>query len=238
MHILKYCCQKRKKRFLFSKKIKIGISFILIGIILLLIIADGIVRSVISDYPMNVSAGIITKMMDNAMDDALINTNISPKAVDKVIYDSNGKVISVETDTTQLIKIKTEFTNTFYSLLKEYGNIIKVSVPIGTLIGHEYTIGRGPKISFNLQFTCTVNTELKSVFTDAGVNNTLHTMELQVTNHIYVIIPWGHNSKTVSTKYIVSETVIVGDVPEAFTNINGADDEITDDIVDHGAKLD
>ena len=52
-----------------------------------------------------------------------------------------------------------------------------------------------------------------------------------------MIIPWGDNTQTVSTKYIVSETVIVGDVPEAFTNINGADDEITDDIVDHGAKI-
>ncbi|MBO5106735.1 MAG: sporulation protein YunB [Clostridia bacterium] len=209
----------------------------LLGVLLLLIVADGIVRSIISDYPMNISSGIITKMMDKAMDEALLNSDISPSKIDNVIYDKNGKALSIETDTTKLIKVKTEFTKTFTSLLREHGNIVKISVPIGTLIGHEYTIGRGPKISFNLQFTCTVNAELKSNFSDAGVNNTLHTMELQVTNHIYVIIPWGHNSKTVSTKYILSETVIVGDVPEAFTNINGADDEITDDIVDHGAKI-
>ncbi len=209
----------------------------LLGVFLLLIFADGVVRSVISDYPMNISSGIITKMMDKAMDTVLADANISPSTVDNVIYDKNGKVLSIETDTTKLIKIKTEFTKVFASLLNEHGNTVKISVPIGTLIGHEYTIGRGPKITFDLQFTCTVNAELKSLFTDAGVNNTLHTMELWVTNHIYVIIPWGHNSKTVSTKYIVSETVIVGDVPEAFTNINGANDEITDDIVDHGAKI-
>lgn len=219
------------------KKIKIGLTFLLVGILMLLILADGVVRSVISDYPMNVSAGIITKMMDKAMDTALSDTNISPSTVDNVVYDKNGKILSIETDTTKLIKVKTEFTKAFTSLMNEQGSIVKISVPLGTLIGHEYTIGRGPKISFNLQFNCTVNAELKSKFSDAGVNNTLHTMELQVTNYIYVIIPWGHNSQTVNTKYIISETVIVGDVPEAFTNINGADDEITDDIVDHGAKL-
>ena len=237
MHILKYCCQKNKKRFCVPKKLKIGLTFLFVGILLLLILADGVVRSVISDYPMNVSAGIITKMMDKAMDTALSDASISPNTVDNVIYDENGKILSIETDTTKLIKVKTEFTKAFTSLLNKQGNIIKISVPLGTLLGHEYTIGRGPKISFNLQFSCTVNAELKSNFSDAGVNNTLHTMELQVTNHIYVIIPWGHYSQTVSTKYIVSETVIVGAVPEAFTNINGADDEITDDIVDHGAKL-
>ena len=237
MHILKYCCQKTKKRFSVPKKFKIGITLLLLGALLLLIVADGIVRKVISDYPMNVSAGIITKMMDNAMDEALSTSNVSPTEVDKVIYDKNGKALSIETDSTKLIKVKTEFTKVFSSMLSKHGNIVKVSVPIGTLIGHEYTIGRGPKITFNLQFTCTVNTELKSSFSDAGVNNTLHTMELIVTTNIYVIIPWGDNTQTVSTKYIVSETVIVGDVPEAFTNINGADDEITDDIVDHGAKI-
>lgn len=234
---MKYCCQKTKKRFFVPKKFKIGLTFLLLGILLLLIIADGVIRSVISNYPMNISTGIITKMMDTAMNTTLSDANISPSAVDNVIYDKNGKILSIETDTTKLIKIKTEFTKAFNSLLKEHGNIVEICVPIGTLIGHEYTIGRGPKVSFKLQFACTVNTELKSYFSDAGVNNTLHTMELQVTNHIYVIIPWGHNSQTVSTKYIVSETVIVGDVPEAFTNINGADDEITDDIVDHGAKI-
>lgn len=209
----------------------------LLGITLLLFFVDGVVRSVISDYPMTVSSGVITKMMDAAMDEVLASTDALSSSIDNVKYDENGKPLTVEANSADMIKIKTQFTSVFSSMLKKHGNIIKVSVPIGTLIGHEYTIGRGPKISFNLQFSCTVNTELKSSFLDAGVNNTLHTTALFVTNDIYIIIPWGHSSKSVCTKYIISETVIVGDVPDAFTNIHGADEEITDDIIDHGAKL-
>lgn len=209
----------------------------LLGITLLLFFVDGVVRAVISDYPMTVSSGVITKMMDAAMDEVLASTDTLSSSIDKVNYDVNGKPLTVEANSADMIKIKTQFTSVFSSMLKKHGNIIKVSVPIGTLIGHEYTIGRGPKISFNLQFSCTVNTELKSSFFDAGVNNTLHTTALFVTNDIYIIIPWGHSSKSVCTKYIISETVIVGDVPDAFTNIHGADEEITDDIIDHGAKL-
>ncbi|MBQ9919330.1 MAG: sporulation protein YunB [Clostridia bacterium] len=234
---MKYCCQNTKKRFKISKKFKTGILFLLLGITLLLFFVDGVVRSVISDYPMTVSSGVITKMMDAAMDEVLASTDALSSSIDKVNYDVNGKPLTVEANSADMIKIKTQFTSVFSSMLKKHGNIIKVSVPIGTLIGHEYTIGRGPKISFNLQFSCTVNTELKSSFFDAGVNNTLHTTALFVTNDIYIIIPWGHSSKSVCTKYIISETVIVGDVPDAFTNIHGADEEITDDIIDHGAKL-
>ena len=234
---MKYCCQNTKKRFKISKKFKTGILFLLLGITLLLFFVDGVVRAVISDYPMTVSSGVITKMMDAAMDEVLASTDALSSSIDKVNYDANGKPLTVEANSANMIKIKTQFTSVFSSMLKKHGNIIKVSVPIGTLIGHEYTIGRGPKISFNLQFSCTVNTELKSSFFDAGVNNTLHTTALFVTNDIYIIIPWGHSSKSVCTKYIISETVIVGDVPDAFTNIHGADEEITDDIIDHGAKL-
>lgn len=237
MHILKYCCQKTKHRRIKTQKLKCGIIFLLIGVLALLILVDGFVREIIKGYPMNVSSGVITKIMDEAMGEALLTSAINPNEIDKVVYGVNGKISSIETNTSELIKAKTEFSKIFLEKIKKYGNNIKISVPIGTLIGNEYTLGRGPKITFNLQFTCTLGTELKSLFIDAGVNNTLHTMELYATANVYILIPWGYNSKTISTKYILAETAIVGDVPEAFTNIHGADDEITDDIVDHGAEI-
>lgn len=237
MHILKYCCHKKKRHFKNPKKAKLGFTLLLSGFLVLLILADGIVRDVIKGYPMSVSAAVINEIMDSSMDDVLSEFSVDPNNIDKVVYDKNGKVLSIETDTKELIKVKTEFMKAFRSRIKKYGNKIKVSVPIGTLIGNEYTLGRGPEISFNLQFNCTVSTELKSKFVNAGVNNTLHTLELHTTANIYVLIPWGYNNKTINTKYILAETAIVGDVPEAFTNINGADDEITDDIVDHGAEI-
>lgn len=237
MHILKYCCNKRTKNSLKFKKIKKGFAFLLCGFFILFFVTDGIIREVISGYPMTVSAGVISEIMDKAMNDVLSNKDIHTNLVDEVVYGENGNVLSIESNSAELLKTKTEFTKAFLSRIKNYGDCIKISVPLGTLIGNEYTVGRGPRVSFNLQFNCSLSTELKSKFIDAGVNNTLHTIELCVTANIYIIIPWGHNSKTVSTKYILSETAIVGNVPDAFTNIHGADDEITDDIVDHGAEL-
>lgn len=237
MHILKYYCHKEKKSLKNPKKFKFGLTLLLSGFLMFLILADGIIRDIMSGYPMSVSNGIINEIMDKAMDDVLTKCSVDPNTIDKVVYDKNGNVLSVETNTKELIKVKTEFMKTFRSEMQKHGNNIKISVPIGTLIGNEYTIGRGPKITFNLQFDCIISTELKSTFIDAGVNNTLHTLELYVTANIYVIIPWGHNSKTINTKYILAETAIVGDVPDAFTNISGADSQITDDIVDHGAEI-
>lgn len=230
---MKYCCIKRK----ITSKIKIGISFLLCGVLMLIIFTDGIVRKLISEYPITVASGFVNEIMDLAMNRVLEENEISPKEIDNVTYNKDGEALYIESNTTLLSKVKTQFSKEFADIVKEKGNFISVNVPLGTLIGNEYTLGRGPKISFKIQYSCTLNTTLKNSFISAGVNNTLHTVELNVTNKIHMVIPWGHRNTTVSTNYIVAETVIVGKTPEAFTNIYGANDEITDDVIDHGAEL-
>ena len=39
------------------------------------------------------------------------------------------------------------------------------------------------------------------------------------------------------TSFLVAETVITGVVPDAFTSVIGANDEIVEDIFDHGATI-
>ncbi len=234
---MKYCCTPTKKKFTIKKKAKVGLALILAGVLCLFFLVDNVIRGVISGYPLNVASGIMREIMDEAMDNVLTEAKLEPKLIDKVIYSDTGHVISIETDTTELTKIKTAFTKELGRLLNDYGNVMTVSIPIGTLIGNEYTLGRGPKVSFDLQYSWSVETVLQSTFYEAGINNTVHSIELVVTNHINIIIPWGHSGRDISTKYIVAETVIIGEVPDAFTNIHGASDEITDDVIDFGAKV-
>lgn len=234
---MKFYCTPVKRRKKRIKKRQIGISLILVGTITVLILADTVVRTIIQGYPMSVASGIMTEMMDKAMDNILTEVQLDPSSVDRIQYSESGQVLSIETDTTELNKLKTAFTAELSRLMKDYGDTVTVGVPIGTLIGHEYTLGRGPRIHFDLQYSYSVSTELTSTFYEAGINNTVHSIELTVTNKLFVIIPWGHTTKDITTKYIVAETVIVGAVPEAFTNIYGASDEITDDVIDFGAEV-
>ena len=54
-------------------------------------------------------------------------------------------------------------------------------------------------------------------------------------------MPMSTQTMNVTTKYCVAETVIVGEVPDAYTKINRLDDELSesdiDDIYDFGATL-
>jgi sporulation protein YunB len=235
VHILRYCCTEVKKRKCSPKKISISLSLILVGLLILFIVADGVVRSIIRGYPMSVASGVMLEKMDEAMEKVLSEKKLNPSAIDKVRYGDDGTVLSVETNTSDLNFVKTCFSKELGKILKEYGNIITVSVPIGTLIGNEYTIGRGPDVTFKLKYSYSVKTELNSTYYEAGINNTLHSIELNVTNTVFIVMPWGNNAKNVRTKYILAETVIIGKVPDAYTGVYDGSGEIVDDIFDHQA---
>ena len=53
---------------------------------------------------------------------------------------------------------------------------------------------------------------------------TLHRITLQLTGTVRVVLPGRSYSVTVLTQAPVAENVIVGDVPEAYTNVANTDD--------------
>ena len=99
-----------------------------------------------------------------------------------------------------------------------------VSVPLGTLSGVPLLAGLGPRLSFRFTPVGMVQSSFHSEFRSAGINQTLHRITLQLTGTVRVVLPGRSYSVTVLTQAPVAENVIVGDVPEAYTNVANTDD--------------
>ena len=99
-----------------------------------------------------------------------------------------------------------------------------VSVPLGTLSGVPLLAGLGPRLSFRFTPVGMVQSSFHSEFRPAGINQTLHRITLQLTGTVRVVLPGRSYSVTVLTQAPVAENVIVGDVPEAYTNVANTDD--------------
>ncbi len=99
-----------------------------------------------------------------------------------------------------------------------------VSVPLGTLSGVPMLAGLGPRLSFRFTPVGMVQSSFHSEFRSAGINQTLHRITMELTGTVRVILPGRSCSVTVVTKAPVAENVIVGDVPDAYTNVANTDD--------------
>ena len=114
-----------------------------------------------------------------------------------------------------------------------------MNIPLGTLSGNQFLNNRGPKIRIELDISSAVYSKISSEFISAGINQTLHRITLTISTDIYFIMPWYRSSGGYQTEFILAETIIVGKVPDAYTNvIEYPGSNIAGEIFDYSADVD
>ena len=75
-----------------------------------------------------------------------------------------------------------------------------------------------------------------SVFSDAGINQTLHRIVLEVKTTVSAIIPGYTTSVEISGQFVIAETIIVGEVPDAYTHVISGNSDLIGNINDYNAN--
>lgn len=155
-------------------------------------------------------------------------------------YNSNGGVVSLETNAGKIALLTSEITKSVLSSIGKTSKLI-VAIPLGNLTGGAIFTGKGPDINIKLLLSPKINCRIENEFNESGINQTLHRIVAVVETDVYALVPAKKQNIKVETRYCIAETVIIGDVPDAYTKINRLDDELSesdiDDIYDFGATL-
>ena len=89
----------------------------------------------------------------------------------------------------------------------------------GNFTGNSFLAGHGPEIKVKVIPAGTVNTEFRTEFIAAGINQTRHRVYLGVVSNMRVIAPFATEDIIVENSVTVAETVLIGEVPEFYTNM-------------------
>ena len=149
----------------------------------------------------------------------------------KVEKSEEGEPALVLADTAVMNRFRSELILLISQRLNQTKNA-KISIPLGNLSGMEILSNRGPHIVMDAYPYGEVFVELMSEFSDAGVNQTRHAMTVKVTLNVSLMLP-GHTSygtKVVAT-VPMSETVVVGSVPNSYTNLETQQENLKDDLL-------
>ena len=95
-----------------------------------------------------------------------------------------------------------------------------IKVPVGAFTGIEVLAGFGPKVTFKIIPVGMVTCEFDSSFQSAGINQTVHSIYMDVTATVNVVMPSGNREVSAVTQVLICESVIVGKVPETYLNGN------------------
>ncbi len=169
-----------------------------------------------------------TRAINNAVDQALSMDSISYESLIILEKDSENRVTALKTNTAQINKLKAELTSVITEQISQIDQT-KISIPIGSVIGGELLSGFGPRISITLLPVGYAETDIINTFSDAGINQTIHQILLDVTVTIGIVMPAYTEYATVSTSIILGESVLLGNVPDNYTNV-ATNEELWDKI--------
>lgn len=164
----------------------------------------------------------------NATSD-LINDAVSKQissgniAYDRIVYfekDLNGRITALKTNIGEVNSLKTQTLNTINEEILDTDDF-DIGVPIGSLFVPEFLSGRGPRIPVRILSVRNSDATFESSFVQAGINQTLHQLNMCVLVDVTILVLGRTVSFTVTSQVVVAETIIVGDVPDTYLQAGG-----------------
>ena len=192
------------------------------------------VKPFVFNYAKSEAETIILNSANEAVLNVLEKYDITYSDVSNVSRDGSGNITGIEINIEKVNVLKSSISNEIAKIISANNKYI-LDIPLGTLLGNEYTTGYGPKIKFKMQLTETAILDFKSSFEAAGINNVLHQIIIQIDVNASVLMMGCSDSFSVSTTALAAQTVIVGQVPDSFTNvIEQQNSDLADEIFNFG----
>lgn len=161
-----------------------------------------------------------------AMNEAIAETLASDEGGPLVrVHAESGRVYLLETDSARLNRLGADCALAAQEKIRAIGEQ-GIAVPLGTALNSTLLNGLGPMIRIRFTPTGSVQAACESGFAGAGINQTLHRITLRLCATVRIMLPGGAQTVTVTTEAPVSESVIVGDVPETFADVSEASDAL------------
>lgn len=168
-------------------------------------------------------ANATSDLINDAIDAQMENGNIQ---YDRIVYfekDLNGRITALKTNMSEVNRLKTAILNLINDEILAI-DTSQIHIPLGSLVLPELFSGKGPGIPVRILSIRNSEASFHSAFSEAGINQTLQQLTMQIQVDIAVLVLGQTKNFTVSSHVVVAETIIVGQVPEMFFQTGGTNE--------------
>ena len=137
--------------------------------------------------------------------------------------DAEGRVTMLRADTMRMNELAAKTALMAEDELNSVENQF-VRIPLGAALGVKSLSGFGPKMSMQILPVGAVHASFDTEFESAGINQTRHRIFLTLRATVSLIIPTGSQVVEVESKMPIAESIIVGQVPDSFVDVNDQKD--------------
>ena len=142
---------------------------------------------------------------------------------DRIVYfekDLDGGITALKTNMSEVNRLKTNTLNIINDEILALDQS-DIGIPFGSIFLPEFFSGRGMTVPVQIIAIRNSDGYFESHFTQAGINQTLHRLNMCVVVDVSILVLGRSESFTVSSEVVVAETIIIGDVPDTFLQTGG-----------------
>lgn len=204
---------KKKKRLTKKRLLYILLALLLLAVLLFIYFQRNVTRVLIA-----ISEATMRASTTVAVNDAVYYTlsdEIRYEDLVTVTRDIEGEIVAVAANPLKINKIARDTASISQSNLKNL-SLNGIPIPLGALTGIEALAGLGPSIHFRIIPVSSVSCGFSSTFDSVGINQTKHSIYLNVIADISIVMPSRTENFAVATDILIGESVLVGRVPDAY----------------------
>jgi len=210
-----------------GKKRRLLLCFgaLLLALVLCWTVFDGNLTRVVLSLADARARSLAVQVLNAAVEET-ISSGVSYDQLMNVTTGPDGAVRLIQANTAEMNRLASRVTLLAQKKLEELEDQT-ISVPLGSALGLTIFAGSGPKIPVQILPVGAVTPRFDTEFQTAGINQTRHKLLLTLTATVRLVIPTGASVMEASTQMAVAESIIVGQVPDSFVDLNG-DSEMLD----------
>lgn len=159
-------------------------------------------------------------LINDAIDKQIEIGNIQ---YDRIVYfekDLEGRITALKTNMNEVNRLKTDILNIINDEILAL-DTADLGIHIGSFLLPEFFAGKGPVIPVHILAIRNSEAAFQSHFSEAGINQTLQQLTMDVSVDVSVLLLGKTDSFTVTSQVVVAETIIVGQVPNTFFQTGG-----------------
>ena len=196
------------------------VVFLLVVVIVCYFLFRTQYRAVVTTLAQTQVKNATSDLINDAIDRQISNGTVR---YDRMVYfekDLDGKITALKTNMSEVNRLKTELLNLINQEILAM-DADHLGIPLGSFFLPELLAGKGPVIPVQILTIRNSEAEFSSEFSQAGINQTLQRLHMQVRVDVSVLVLGKVNDFTISSQVVIAETVIVGQVPDMFLQTGG-----------------
>jgi len=174
-------------------------------------------RSLVTELAVSSARDVVVTSINAIVKDIMTDPSFDASQLVRLEKASDGGIAAITTNVAEVNTLAAQVLERAVAQTAE--QTVSVDIPLGNLVGSALLLGKGPRIPVHVVMLSSSVAGFRSELTSAGINQTRHQILLDLHVEVSLLMPWRTVGSQVETEILVSETVIVGAVPDSYLNL-------------------